>query len=72
MTATFKKSKDLFDKAKSMIPGGVNSPVRAFKAVGRSPVYFESAGGSRVRDADGNELIDFCMSWGAPHPRACR
>ena len=64
MTAVFKKSKYLFDKAKSMIPGGVNSPVRAFKAVGRSPVFFESAGGSRVRDADGNELIDFCMSWG--------
>ena len=47
-----------------MIPGGVNSPVRAFGGVGDHPVYFESASGSRFTDADGNEYVDFCQSWG--------
>jgi len=58
------KSKALFQMATQRIPGGVNSPVRAFKQVGGTPIYFDNAGGSRVRDSDGNEYIDFCQSWG--------
>jgi glutamate-1-semialdehyde 2,1-aminomutase len=46
------------------MPGGVNSPVRAFKSVGGDPVFFARAGGARVGDEDGNELVDWCMSWG--------
>ncbi len=59
-----KKSKELFRKALSCIPGGVNSPVRAFKAVGGSPIFIESAKGSKIYDADGNEYIDYVLSWG--------
>ncbi|MFC1467505.1 glutamate-1-semialdehyde 2,1-aminomutase [Verrucomicrobiota bacterium] len=59
------KSEQLFEKAQQFIPGGVNSPVRAFKSVGGSPVYFERGAGTRITTADGNELIDFCCSWGA-------
>ncbi|MBI4710566.1 MAG: aminotransferase class III-fold pyridoxal phosphate-dependent enzyme, partial [Nitrospirae bacterium] len=58
------KSKTLFKKAQSCIPGGVNSPVRAFKAVGGSPIFIESAKGSKIYDADGNEYIDYVLSWG--------
>ena len=58
------KSQELFAKAAATIPGGVNSPVRAFRSVGGTPVYFEKAQGSRFLDADGNEFIDFCNSWG--------
>ena len=50
--------------AQSVIPGGVNSPVRAFKSVGTDPIFYERAKGSRVWDADGNEYIDFVGSWG--------
>ena len=59
-----KKSEDLFAKAKTIIPGGVNSPVRAFKAVGCNPVFIEKAAGSKIYDADGNEYIDYVGSWG--------
>jgi glutamate-1-semialdehyde 2,1-aminomutase len=55
---------DLFDEAKKYIPGGVNSPVRAFKSVGGSPVFLQSASGARVRDARGKEYIDYVLSWG--------
>jgi len=55
---------DLFDEAKKYIPGGVNSPVRAFKSVGGSPVFLQSASGPRVRDAEGREYIDYVLSWG--------
>jgi glutamate-1-semialdehyde 2,1-aminomutase len=48
-----------------LMPGGVNSPVRAFRAVGGSPIYFASGEGSKLRDADGNEYIDYVSSWGA-------
>ncbi len=51
-------------EAKKYFPGGVNSPVRAFKSVGGNPVFFERGKGSHVWDADGNEFIDFCCSWG--------
>lgn len=58
------ESERLYAEATTRIPGGVYSPVRAFKAVGGTPVYFASASGCRVRDADGHELVDLCMSWG--------
>jgi glutamate-1-semialdehyde 2,1-aminomutase len=58
------RSEALYDAACRVIPGGVNSPVRAFKKVGGAPVYFASATGSRVVDADGREYVDFCQSWG--------
>jgi glutamate-1-semialdehyde 2,1-aminomutase len=58
------KSTELFEKAKTLFPGGVNSPVRAFKAVGGNPLFIDSAKGSRITDADGNEFIDFCCSYG--------
>ena len=57
-------SLERFAKAYSMIPGGVNSPVRAFKSVGGTPVFLSKAKGSRFWDIDGNEYIDFCQSWG--------
>jgi glutamate-1-semialdehyde 2,1-aminomutase len=53
-----------FERAKKVIPGGVNSPVRAFNGVGGTPVYFKSGKGAKVRTEDGTELIDFCGSWG--------
>ncbi len=58
------KSSKLFAEAKKHIPGGVNSPVRAFKSVGRDPLFIKSAKGSRLTDADGNEFIDYIGSWG--------
>ena len=59
-----KKSKELFKKAKKLIPGGVNSPVRAFKSVGGEPLFIKKASGSRIYDIDGNEYIDYVGSWG--------
>lgn len=58
------KSKSLFSRAKNYIPGGVNSPVRAFKAVGGDPIFFKSAKGSKMYDEDGNTYIDMINSWG--------
>ncbi|HAP69619.1 MAG TPA: glutamate-1-semialdehyde-2,1-aminomutase [Flavobacteriales bacterium] len=58
------KSEQLFEKAKTLFPGGVNSPVRAFGSVGGTPRFITKGKGSRVWDADGNEYIDFCGSWG--------
>ncbi|WP_337866498.1 glutamate-1-semialdehyde 2,1-aminomutase, partial [Ignavibacterium sp.] len=60
------KSKQLFEKAKRFIPGGVNSPVRAFKSVGGIPIFIERGVGSKFYDVDGNEYIDYIGSWG-PH-----
>lgn len=60
------KSKQLFEKAKKYIPGGVNSPVRAFKSVGGDPLFIQRGEGSKFYDADGNEYIDYIGSWG-PH-----
>ena len=57
-------SKSLFEAAKNSIPGGVNSPVRAFKSVGGSPIFFERANGTYMYDVDNNEYIDFIASWG--------
>jgi glutamate-1-semialdehyde 2,1-aminomutase len=64
MPLQHKKSKELFTKAKRIIPGGVNSPVRAFKAVGGNPLFIKSAKGSKIYDVDGNEYIDYVLSWG--------
>src|SRR3954465_12442713 len=58
------RSTQLFEKAKSYFPGGVNSPVRAFRSVGGTPLFIEKGKGSHVWDADGNEFIDYCCSWG--------
>ncbi len=58
------KSIELFQKAQEHIPGGVNSPVRAFKSVGGDPVFFSKAKGAILFDADGNEYIDYISSWG--------
>jgi len=58
------RSEDLFERAQRVIPGGVNSPVRAFKAVGGTPPFIVWAEGSRVRDADGHTYIDYLASWG--------
>ena len=59
-----RKSNLLFDRARRVIPGGVNSPVRAFKSVGRSPLFISRAKGSAVWDVDGNRYIDYVGSWG--------
>ena len=55
----------LFSQAKKVIPGGVNSPVRSFKAVGGDPIFVNHAAGSRIYDEAGKEFIDYCLSWGA-------
>lgn len=58
------KSKQIFQKAKTLIPGGVNSPVRAFGSVGMTPRFIQSANGDKITDIDGNEYIDYVCSWG--------
>jgi glutamate-1-semialdehyde 2,1-aminomutase len=58
------KSTSLFEKAKTLIPGGVNSPVRAFRAVGGNPVFMKSAKGPYLHDEDGNTYVDLINSWG--------
>ncbi len=61
---SLRKSKEYFREAKKFIPGGVNSPVRAFKAVGGTPVFVSRAKGAYLYDADANRYIDYVMSWG--------
>lgn len=68
------RSTELFIEAQKHMPGGVNSPVRAFKSVGRDPLYISRASGSHIFDVDGNEFIDYIGSWGPmilghAHPR---
>ncbi|MFD2696507.1 glutamate-1-semialdehyde 2,1-aminomutase [Mesonia sediminis] len=60
----YKRSSALFTEAKKYIPGGVNSPVRAFNAVGGDPIFIKEAKGAYLYDEDGNELIDYINSWG--------
>jgi glutamate-1-semialdehyde 2,1-aminomutase len=60
----YKRSSELFAEAEKVIPGGVNSPVRAFKAVGGTPIFVKSAKGAYLYDEDGNRLIDYINSWG--------
>lgn len=69
-----RKSEELFARAQQALPGGVNSPVRAFKAVGGNPIFIREASGSKITDVDGNEYIDYVASWGPlihghAHPR---
>lgn len=63
-TMCFEESDRLFEAAKKVIPGGVNSPVRAFKSVGRNPVFIERAEGAYLYDVDGNKYLDMICSWG--------
>lgn len=58
------RNKALWEEAKRLIPGGVNSPVRSFQAVGGTPLFMERGSGSKIYDVDGNEYIDYVMSWG--------
>jgi len=63
-TARTSRSAKLFVRAQRILPGGVDSPVRAFKSVGASPLFIRSASGARIQDIDGNTYIDYVMSWG--------
>jgi glutamate-1-semialdehyde 2,1-aminomutase len=70
----FARSRELFQQANRVMVGGVNSPVRAFKGVGGEPFFVASGSGARITDADGNEYIDYVLSWGPlvlghAHPR---
>ncbi|HHY03884.1 MAG TPA: aminotransferase class III-fold pyridoxal phosphate-dependent enzyme, partial [Thermoanaerobacterales bacterium] len=58
------KSQELYKRAQKVMPGGVNSPVRAFKGVGMTPPFIKKGNGSRIWDEDGNEYIDYVLSWG--------
>src|SRR5882724_12026158 len=58
------RSEALFERALARIPGGVNSPVRAFRGVGGTPLFIDRGEGSRIFDVDGNSYIDFVGSWG--------
>ena len=58
------KSEQLFEQSKQLIPGGVNSPVRAFGSVGRTPLFIDHAKGSHITDVDGNTYLDYVCSWG--------
>jgi len=71
------KSEELFSRAVACLSGGVNSPVRAFKAVGGTPIYIEKGEGPFITDVDGNKYLDFCCSWGPlilghAHPEVVR
>ena len=61
---THTQSEELFRRAQEIIPGGVNSPVRAFRSVGGKPVFIARGQGSHIFDVDGNEYIDYVGSWG--------
>jgi glutamate-1-semialdehyde 2,1-aminomutase len=60
-----RRSKELYDRARQLMPGGVNSPVRAFRSVGGTPVFIERGQGAHLWDADGNRYTDYLCSWGA-------
>jgi glutamate-1-semialdehyde 2,1-aminomutase len=60
----YDRSRDLFERSQKLIPGGVNSPVRAFRAVGGTPVFFREGRGARLIDEDGRQYIDYVGSWG--------
>ncbi|MCH8978560.1 MAG: glutamate-1-semialdehyde 2,1-aminomutase [Armatimonadetes bacterium] len=65
MTTQTTRSAELFETASNLMPGGVNSPVRAFKSVGGTPLFIKRGEGCRLYDVDGNELVDYVASWGA-------
>ena len=60
----YQRSSTLFKEAQQVIPGGVNSPVRAFKSVGGTPIFVEKAKGAYLYDVDGNTYLDYISSWG--------
>ncbi|MEG0438075.1 MAG: glutamate-1-semialdehyde 2,1-aminomutase [Solibacillus sp.] len=64
MMRTYENSKAAFTEAVDLMPGGVNSPVRAFKSVNLEPIFMESGSGAVIKDIDGNEYIDYVLSWG--------
>lgn len=64
MTRSYELSKQAYEEALTMMPGGVNSPVRAFKSVNMDPIFMDSGHGAIIRDVDGNEYIDYVLSWG--------
>jgi glutamate-1-semialdehyde 2,1-aminomutase len=64
MTLSHERSKQLFESARQVIPGGVNSPVRAFRGVGGTPLFIDHAKGAYIWDVDGNRYIDYVLSWG--------
>ncbi|WP_227396720.1 glutamate-1-semialdehyde 2,1-aminomutase [Jeotgalibacillus aurantiacus] len=61
---SYSNSKEAFETASALMPGGVNSPVRAFKSVNMDPIFMEKGKGSKIYDIDGNEYIDYVLSWG--------
>jgi glutamate-1-semialdehyde 2,1-aminomutase len=76
-TLTTETSQQLFERAQQIIPGGVNSPVRAWRSVGGQPLFIARGAGARIWDADGNEFLDYVSSWGPlilghAHPRVVR
>ena len=58
------RSAELYERACKVLPGGVNSPVRAFRAVGGTPIFYRAAAGAHFTDVDGNRFLDYVMSWG--------
>src|SRR5260221_5377035 len=58
------RSARLFRRAQAILPGGVDSPVRAFKSVGAAPLFIRRASGAHIEDVDGNRFVDYVMSWG--------
>jgi len=64
MSDRYARSKELYAEAVRLIPGGVNSPVRAFRGVGGTPLFIERGQGASIWDADGNRYIDYVLSWG--------
>ncbi|MCG3089272.1 glutamate-1-semialdehyde 2,1-aminomutase [Sporosarcina cyprini] len=64
MSRQYEKSREAFAEAVNLLPGGVNSPVRAFKSVNMDPIFMESGKGAIIKDIDGNEYIDYVLSWG--------
>ena len=69
------QSQKLFARAQQILPGGVDSPVRAFTSVGASPLFVKKGTGARLHDVDGNSFIDYVMSWGprqSPAPASAR
>ncbi|MBO0727335.1 MAG: aminotransferase class III-fold pyridoxal phosphate-dependent enzyme, partial [Blastocatellia bacterium] len=64
MNEKYPQSTALFERAKGVIPGGVNSPVRAFRGVGGTPLFIQRGNGATIADADGREYIDYVGSWG--------
>ena len=66
------RSGELYAQARELLPGGVNSPVRAMRSIGRDPIFIASGAGATITDVDGNDYIDWVGAWGPPDPRPRR